>query len=123
MAYLGDAVYELRIRQWLLETLFPDNALLSDDLHRRTTRLARCEFQARALESIMPHLDDAELAFARRARNLSIPVGRRSQQASYRQATAFEALIGHWSRTNPTRMEAIWERLKPLLAQEQQDPA
>ena len=49
---------------------------------------------------------------ARRARNLPIPVGRRAIQAVYRQATAFEVLIGYWYLNDKERLEHFYEFFK-----------
>ena len=64
------------------------------------------------LNFIMPSLNDEEHEIARRARNLPIPVGRRSIQADYRQATAFEVLIGYWYLHDKTRLEEIYSIIK-----------
>lgn len=117
LAYLGDAVYEVRIRQWVIASCGLHDGPLPDDLHRRTVRLARCEFQASALQTLQPFFSEAECEIARRARNLPIPAGRRSRQAVYRQATALEALIGHWFVSDPARLETLWEQLRPLFSQ------
>jgi 23S rRNA maturation mini-RNase III len=52
------------------------------------------------------------LDLVRRARNLPIPVGRRNMQSEYRQATAFEALIGWWYLNNKDRYDEIVSSFK-----------
>ena len=90
-AYLGDAVWELFIRE--KTTKLTDN---SRKLHKITTDKVKASFQAELLHVIDDNLTDFEKEISRRARNLPIPVGRRQIQSEYRQATAFEALIGFW---------------------------
>ena len=74
-AYLGDAVWELFIRE---KTIHITNN--SKKLHQ-----------------------------------ITIPVGRRNIQAEYRQATAFETLIGWWFTHDKTRLQVIYELLEPKL--------
>lgn len=88
-AYIGDAVWELFIREKTVR--MTENAKI---LHKITTDKVKASYQAELLQKMV--LTEEEQEIARRARNLSIPVGRRSNQAEYRQATAFEALIGWW---------------------------
>ena len=52
-------------------------------------------------------LTDDEKELSCRARNLPIPVGRRSIQHDYRLATAFEALIGWWYLNDKERYDYI----------------
>ena len=88
-AYLGDAVWELYIRNKTV--LMTNNA---KKLHQITTSLVKTQFQADLLKFLDDFLNDNEKELIKRARNLPIPVGRRNIQHEYRQATAFEALIG-----------------------------
>lgn len=88
-AYIGDAVWELFVRQITVKRT--NNAKV---LHNITTKLVKASYQAKLLSEM--HLTDEEQEIARRARNLPIPVARRSNQTEYRQATAFETIIGRW---------------------------
>lgn len=88
-AYLGDAVWELYIRNKTV--LITNNA---KKLHQITTSLVKTQFQADLLKFLDNFLNDNEKELIKRARNLPIPIGRRSIQHEYRQATEFEALIG-----------------------------
>ena len=66
-------------------------------------------------ENIDYILTDEEKEIARRARNLSIPIARRQIQAEYRQATAFEALIGWLYFYNKTRLQFVLGELEKFL--------
>lgn len=101
-AYLGDAVWELHIRK--KTTLLTNNA---HKLHDITTSKVKGSFQANLLNELDTILTDEEKEIARRARNLPIPVGRRSNQTEYRQATAFETLIGWWFQNDTERFNNI----------------
>jgi ribonuclease-3 family protein len=77
-----------------------------------TTDRVNAVFQKEMLNFITPLLTEDELELARRARNLPIPVGRRSIQADYRQSTAFETLIGYWYLHNNERLDFIYSKIK-----------
>lgn len=101
-AYLGDAVWELHIREKTI--LITSNA---KKLHQITTNLVKTHTQSELLHFLDDKLTEEEQEITRRARNLPIPVGRRSIQAEYRQATAFETLIGWWYSHNKNRLDEI----------------
>ena len=65
------------------------------------------DFSKEMLDFIHDDLTEDEQELARRARNLPIPVARRSIQATYRQSTAFEVLIGYWYLHNKERLGYI----------------
>ena len=98
-AYIGDAVWELFIRE---KTVKMTNN--SKQLHKITTDKVKMGYQAELLHSMEDKLTAAEKELARRARNLPIPIGRRANQTEYRQATAFEALIGWWYYQDKERL-------------------
>ena len=98
-AYIGDAVWELFIRE---KTVKMTNN--SKQLHKITTDKVKMGYQAELLHSMEDKLTTAEKELARRARNLPIPIGRRANQTEYRQATAFEALIGWWYYQDKERL-------------------
>ena len=113
-AHIGDAVWEVFVREY---TVFKtSNAKL---LHKITTERVNASFQKDMLNLITPYLTDDEHELVRRARNLPIPVGRRSNQGEYRQATAFETLIGWWYQNDKERfnyiISIIEEKLKYCL--------
>jgi ribonuclease III family protein len=93
LAHLGDAVYELMVREWVI---FQLGDVQADKIHRASITLACAEFQVQLLEALMPQLNPTELALMKRARNASISISRRNKQKLYRDATAFEALVGYW---------------------------
>lgn len=99
-AYIGDAVWELFVREKTVK--MTDNA---KNLHKITTERVKASYQAELLHNFENELTDEEKEIARRARNLPIPVARRSIQTEYRQATAFETLIGWWYYYDKDRLE------------------
>ena len=106
-AHIGDAVWEVFVRDYTI--LQTSNSKL---LHKITTDRVKASFQKDMLEYIMPDLTEQEQELARRGRNLSIPVARRSIQHEYRPATAFEVLIGFWYLHNKDRLNYFWNKFK-----------
>ena len=107
LAYLGDAVWELFVRErTILQTA---NA---GHLHKITTEKVKAGFQAELLEQLETVLTEDEKEIARRGRNLPIPVARRSNQVEYRLATAFETLIGWWYCYDKERLNFILQILE-----------
>jgi len=111
LAYLGDAVWELFVRE---RTIYqtPNAGLL----HKITTDKVKMGFQAYLLNELETQLTEEEKEIARRGRNLPIPVGRRSNQAEYRPATAFETLIGWWYKNDKDRLENILQFLEKYVS-------
>ena len=109
-AYLGDAVWELHIRQKTI--LITQN---SKELHKITTDRVKASFQAELLNFLEDFLTEEEKEISRRGRNLQVPIARRSNQSEYRQATAFETLIGWWHTHDKSRLEEILEKIKKFL--------
>jgi ribonuclease-3 family protein len=101
LAHLGDAVFHLFERE--REIL---NLQTASQVHQSATRRASAGGQANLLELINPRLSEEEADIVRRARNLKLSQ-RRSDQAAYRLATAFEALLGYLYLTNPARLQEV----------------
>jgi len=92
LAYLGDAVYELWIRSYLVQT----QELSVRELHKKATELVKALFQARFVQRLLPELTEEEQAVVRKGRNAKGNHPRHVDVATYRYATGFEALIGYW---------------------------
>lgn len=103
-AYIGDAVWELKIREKTIQ--MTNNA---KKLHQYTTDKVKASYQAELLHKMESYLTEEEMEISRRGRNLPIPIGRRQNQNEYRQATAFETLIGWWYLNDKTRLSEIYQ--------------
>ena len=106
-AYLGDAVWELFIRE---KTIHQTNN--AKKLHQITTQYVKTNFQCELLHFLEEYLTEEEKEISRRARNLPIPIGRKNIQTEYRQATAFETLIGVWYSNNKPRYNEMIKLLE-----------
>lgn len=93
LAYLGDAVYEVRVRRMLLER----GPLNVDKIHKTAVRYVSASGQAKAVKRLMDgFLTEEEVKLVKRARNhrtSSRPRG--SNPREYKLATGFEALVGY----------------------------
>jgi ribonuclease-3 family protein len=112
LAFLGDAVYEIFLRQWVVEQ---QGMAQSKDLHAFTVMLARATTQVALLHFLQPHLTEAELEIIRQGRNVGVGSSRRAEQATHRQATGFEALLGALHIQQPERLHTLWLVAKPFL--------
>ena len=65
LAYLGDCVLELLVR----ERLVASGLSHSSSLNRAALAFVRASAQANAMERLLPHLTDEETAWYRRGRN------------------------------------------------------
>ena len=93
LAYLGAAVYEVRVRRMLLER----GPLNVDKIHKTAVRYVSASGQAKAVKRLMDgFLTEEEVKLVKRARNhrtSSRPRG--SNPREYKLATGFEALVGY----------------------------
>ncbi|MBC8081552.1 MAG: ribonuclease III [Gorillibacterium sp.] len=105
LAFVGDAVYDLFIRQFVASK--PNHR--PHHLHLESTRYVSAKAQAKALERIMPLLSEEELNMVRRGRNAkSGTVPKNTDVLVYRHSTAFECLIGYlYYQQSFTRLHEI----------------
>ena len=101
-AHLGDAIWEVIVREYTV-----DKAVTVKALHQMTTARVRAGFQSELLNELEQLLTDNEREIMRRARNIPVPSARRNMQQEYRMATAFETLIGYWYINDKARFEEI----------------
>ncbi len=105
-AYIGDSVYELYIRQYLINT----TKLKPHKLHIEAIKYVKAGAQAKILEKIKQSLTEEEQEIVKRGRNAEnhhLPKNATVQEYMY--STGFEALIGYLYLTKQD------ERLKEIL--------
>ncbi len=92
LAFIGDAVYELFVREHELRGFNGD----VNTLNKMTTKLSKAVAQSEIVDIILPVLSDDEEAVYKRGRNAkSASVPKSCTPAQYRKATGLESLIGH----------------------------
>lgn len=109
-AHIGDAVYEVFIRE---RTILMTSNLKR--LHNLTVHYVNAEFQTNLLEKIMPELNEKEIEVARRARNIPTCASRRINRALHSSATSFEAVLGYNYVHNKERYSALCEIMDSLI--------
>lgn len=91
LAYLGDAVLELLTRRFLLSLGLTG----SGKLNHLALRFVKATVQSKAVDSLLPHLTEAEEYAYKRGRNASgISAPKSASTLEYRRATGFEAVFG-----------------------------
>ncbi len=91
LAYIGDAVLELYMR----ESLVKNGVSKLSELHKLTTDMVSAKGQSRAYERLLNVLSEEELAAMKRGRNTdSGAVPKNATVQEYRAATGVECLIG-----------------------------
>lgn len=108
-AYIGDAVYELYIRNKLIN----ETNLKPHKLHIEAIRYVKAKSQAEKLNEIYESLTDEEKDIVRRGRNTqNHHLPKNSNVQEYMYATAFEALIGYLYLTKQnTRLKEILDKV------------
>lgn len=91
-AYVGDSVYEMFIRTYLINN---SNAK-PHKLHIESIKYVKASAQAEMLHNIYEELSDEEKEIVRRGRNTqNHHLPKNSNVQEYMYSTAFEALIGY----------------------------
>ena len=103
LAYLGDALYDLYVREHLIA-----RGGRVRSLHREAVSRVCAHAQSQALERVADALTEAEADVVRRARNAHQSPPRNADPGEYHRATALEALIGYLYVTGQkARMQQI----------------
>ena len=109
-AYIGDAVYETYIREYLINT----TNLKPHKLHIEAIKYVKAKSQAQILEKLQDILTDEEKEIVRRGRNTqNHHLPKNADPADYMYATAFESLIGYLYLTK--QQERLNEILKKII--------
>ena len=101
-AYIGDAVWELFIREKVI-----NKTQKQEILHKLSTKYVCAKKQAEIIENLIDFLNEDELEIQKRGRNLKITINKRNNPAVHALATSFETLIGYLYLNNKERLEEI----------------
>ena len=92
LAYIGDAVYELYIREYAMQIRMENVDVMSS----LTVKYVKAESQALGIKAILDNLSEEEQSVVRRGRNRKIrSTPRAVDPVIYKTATGLEALIGY----------------------------
>lgn len=107
LAFVGDAVYSLMVREHLVSTC----RFGADVLHKRAVEQVRCAAQSEAIRRVLDMLTEEEHAVYNRGRNAhSSHVPKHAAVSDYRAATGVEVLFGY------IYMSGRIERLRELFS-------
>jgi len=106
-AHIGDAVWELFIREYVITFSNTQKAI-----HSNTVRFVRAEFQASVLNFIKDFLSEDEKEIARRGRNLPLTPQKKNNPETHTQATALEVLTGYFYLNDKKRLSEIFEIIR-----------
>lgn len=91
LAHIGDAVYEILVRTFLISR----GETTGTHLHQDTTKLVNAGSQSEAANLLLPILSEEELSFYRRGRNADVRhIPKNATHAQYSRATGLECLFG-----------------------------
>lgn len=118
LAFIGDAIYEIFIRTYLVNN---NRNLLVHKLHLQTISFVKAQSQSGFMKKLQELLTEEEMSIYKRGRNTkSINVPKSADVQDYRIATGFEALLGFLYLTeNQERLNYLLEEV--LKIQEDQN--
>lgn len=121
LAYIGDAVYELRIRNYLLS----QNLTKVNELHKKAINYTQGKSQSYAMHYFLDNnlLTDEEISMFKRGRNSSVAKIRKNiTRADYLEGTGFESLIGYLYLSNKIdRMNEIIDKTIDIINNMKED--
>lgn len=91
LAYIGDAVYELFVRTYLIK----DANLPVNRLHKEAIHLVNAKAQSDLYQKIKDRLTEEEMQIYKRGRNTNSHPPKNADMTDYKSATGIEALIGY----------------------------
>lgn len=109
LAFLGDSVYEIMMREHILLCA----NMPASELHSIKIKRVCAAYQAAAIELIMHELDEEEITIYKRGRNAtgnSVP--KNGNAADYHKATGLEALFGYLHLIgNKNRLQELFDMI------------
>ena len=109
LAYIGDAVYELLVRTYIME-----KGLNVNQLHKKTTEYVKADAQSEIIHYLEESLTEDERALVKRGRNAKTNTSpKNSSMIDYKYATGFESLFGYLYLTNQdSRILELFDNIK-----------
>ena len=113
LAHIGDGIYELMMRTALAQSGVTGAA----HLHRETVHRVNAPAQSAAVEHILDHLTEHELAIYKRGRNAKVNgIPQKAEVAEYHAATGLETLFGWlWLKGETARLVELFHLIAEVL--------
>ena len=105
LAYLGDGIIELAVREKLVKS----GNIPPEKLHSKSLLFVTASKQSAALENILLILTETETEIFKRGRNAKSRVPKSASAIEYRRATGMECLFGYLYLSDKT------DRIKELF--------
>ena len=108
LAYVGDAVYELLVRTYILKRGSKVN-----ELHRESTRFVKAQSQSDIIHGVGHLLSEEEISYVKKGRNAKTYTSPKNANVSdYRYATGLECLFGYlYLNDRDNRIEEIFQEI------------
>lgn len=105
LAFLGDAVYELHIREYLINR----GIAKVKDLQKESIKYVSATSQRRILEELINrnYLTENEIEIFNRGRNATSHSSKTTDIITYKKATGFECLIGYLYKNDLERCNEL----------------
>ncbi len=110
LAYIGDAYYEIMVRNYLLEL----GITKVNELHSKAIKFTSGASQALFIDKFIENniLTEAEIEIYKKGRNSATSHRKNLSGAEYQKATGFEALIGYlYINKDNNRLEALFKTI------------
>ena len=92
LAFVGDSVYSLYIRQKMVLS----KNLKGADLHNQVTNYVKASGQSNFINTLLPMFTEKEMSVFKRARNhKTLSQSKNANIVDYRRATGLEAVLGY----------------------------
>jgi ribonuclease-3 family protein len=119
LAYIGDGIYEIGVRRYLLSK----NVMKVEELHRTAVHYVKATFQSRFYQLLAETLPERELAVMKRGRNAKTGHQPKSSGVlEYHNATGVEALFGAlWLSGEKDRLDALFTELYAFIEKDEEE--
>lgn len=111
LAYLGDALMSVKVRQYLIEKGYTK----PQDLQKRTIQFVSAKAQASFVKALIEqnYFTEDEILILKRGRNAkSNSVPKNTDVITYNYATALETLWGYlYLKEDTERLESLWQEI------------
>ena len=117
LAYIGDAVYEVLVRRYLVSS----GITKVKDLHKQAVKFVNASTQSKVVRKLEKVLTLTELEVLKRGRNAkSGSAPKNIDMIDYRYGTGFEALIGYlYLSEQIDRLEELFALAVDIISQEE----
>ena len=118
LAIIGDGVYEVFIRTYILSE---NEGLSANKIHKKAISYVKAQAQSTIMHNLEEYLTEEEFRIYKRGRNAkSATVPKNANVRDYRMATGFEALIGYLYLTgDKERLEFMLEKSVVVLKEKE----